>query len=176
MYLFLTKWKPLSHIWLFVTSWTIQSMEFSRPEYRGSSQPRDRTQVSHNAGGFFTSWATREALVFENQQSHFFLNLCRVLQAFPSFTGSAVKNPPDNAGDAGLIPGLGRSPGGGNGNSLQYSCLGNPMDRGAWRATVHGVLKSWAGVTEQWHRVLQLTKRPNAPINQGTRAKYALIF
>ena len=51
------------------------------------------------------------------------------------------KNPLANAGDAGLIPGLGRSPGGGNGNPLQYSCLGNPMDRGAWRAAVCGVIK-----------------------------------
>ena len=59
--------------------------------------------------------------------------------AFPR--GSVVKNLPANAGDRGLIPGLGRSPGGGNGNSLQYSCLGNPMDRGAWWATVHGVTK-----------------------------------
>ena len=47
-----------------------------------------------------------------------------------------------NAGDPGLIPGLGRSPGEGNGNPFQYSCLGNPIDRGAWRATVHGVTKS----------------------------------
>ena len=46
-----------------------------------------------------------------------------------------------NAGDTGLIPGSGRSPGKGNGNPLQYSCLENPMDRGAWRATVHGGLK-----------------------------------
>ena len=46
-----------------------------------------------------------------------------------------------NAGDMGTIPRLGRSPGEGNGNSLQYSCLGNPMDRGAWQATVHGVAK-----------------------------------
>ena len=46
----------------------------------------------------------------------------------------------------GLIPGLGRSPGGGNGNPLQYSCLKNSMDRGAWWATVHGVAK----MTEQW--------------------------
>ena len=59
--------------------------------------------------------------------------------------GSMVKNLPANAGDArevGLIPGLGRFPGIGNGNPLQYSCLGNPMDRGAWWATVHGVAKS----------------------------------
>ena len=56
-----------------------------------------------------------------------------------------VKNPPSNAGDirdAGLIPGSGRSPGGGHGNPLQYSCLENPMDREAWQATVHGVTKS----------------------------------
>ena len=52
-----------------------------------------------------------------------------------------IKNLPANAGeirDAGSIPGLGRSPGRGHGNPLQYSCLENPMDRGAWRATVHG--------------------------------------
>ena len=57
----------------------------------------------------------------------------------------AVKNPLASAGDEGdegSIPGSGRSPGGGNGNLLQYSCLGNPVDRGAWRATVQGVTKS----------------------------------
>ena len=56
-----------------------------------------------------------------------------------------VKNPSANAGDArdvGSIPGSGRSPGGGHGNPLQYSCLENPMDRGAWQATVHGAAKS----------------------------------
>ena len=52
-----------------------------------------------------------------------------------------VKNPPANAGDAGSIPEYGRSPGEGNGNPLQCSCLGYPMDRGAWWATVHGVTK-----------------------------------
>ena len=52
-----------------------------------------------------------------------------------------VKNLPANARDAGSIPGSERSPGVGNGNPLQYSCLGYPMDRGAWRATVHGVAK-----------------------------------
>ena len=53
-----------------------------------------------------------------------------------------VKNLPANAGDSGLIPGLGISPGEGNGNPFQYSWLENPMNRGAWRATVHGVTKS----------------------------------
>ena len=60
--------------------------------------------------------------------------------------GSVVNIPPvmqEMHLDTGLIPGLGRSPGGGHGNPLQYSCLENLMDRGAWRATVHGVTKSW---------------------------------
>ena len=56
--------------------------------------------------------------------------------------GSAVRNLPANSGDAGSIPGSGRSPGEGNGKLLQYSCLGNPMDRGAWQATVHGLTNS----------------------------------
>ena len=55
--------------------------------------------------------------------------------------GSVVKNPPANTGDTGSIPGSGRSSGEGNGNPLQYSCLENPMDRGAWPATVRGVAK-----------------------------------
>ena len=57
-----------------------------------------------------------------------------------------VKNLPANAGDVrdlGSIPGSGRSPGGGHGNLLQYSCLENPMDRGVCRATVYGVVKNW---------------------------------
>ena len=61
-------------------------------------------------------------------------------EAFPG--GSEVKVSACSAGDLGLIPGSGRSPGEGNGNSLQYSCLENPMDRGAWWAIVHGVAKN----------------------------------
>ena len=56
--------------------------------------------------------------------------------------GTVAKNPPANAGDSGSVPGSGRSPGVGNGNPLQYSCLENSMDRGAWKAVVHEVTKS----------------------------------
>ena len=90
------------------------------------------------------------------------------MQSMPSFpSGSVVKNPPANAGDTDWIPGSGRYPGEGSGNSFQYSCLGNPVDRGAWWATIHGVAKSqtrlsdftftfnggrrvWIVVGEQW--------------------------
>ena len=68
------------------------------------------------------------------------------------FPGSTVvKNFPANAGDVGLIPGSGRSPGIGNGNPLQYSCLENPMDRGTWWATVHGVAKSQTRLSDYTH-------------------------
>ena len=66
---------------------------------------------------------------------------CCGFKGFPS--GSVVKSLPANAGDAGLIPGSGRSPGGENGNPLQFSCLGNPVDRGAWWTMVHEVKKEW---------------------------------
>ena len=78
--------------------------------------PSDSFQVSLLSAGFFPPF------------------ICR---ASPS--GSDSKESACSAGDPGLIPRMGRSPGEGNGNPLQYSCLGNPMDRGAWWATVHGV-------------------------------------
>ena len=62
--------------------------------------------------------------------------------------GSDGKGSACNAGDLGLILGLGRSPGGGNGNPLQYSCLENPLDRGAWWAMVHGVSQSRTGLSD----------------------------
>ena len=72
----------------------------------------------------------------------FMLLLVFLLQGvFPG--GSVVKNPHANAGDMGSIPGRERSPGEGNGNTLQYSCLRNPTDRGGWWAMVHGAAKSW---------------------------------
>ena len=72
---------------------------------------------------------------------YFLIILSKILtKGFPS--GSVVKNLPADAGGAGSIPGLGRSPGEGTGKPLQYSCLGNPMDRGDWQSTVHAVAKS----------------------------------
>ena len=72
------------------------------------------------------------------------VNPSRSAAGFPD--GSVVKNPPANAGDASSIPELGRSPGEGNGKPLQYSCLGNPMDRGVWRATV----SPWIAKYQTW--------------------------
>ena len=60
----------------------------------------------------------------------------------------AGKQPACTAGDLGLIPGSGRSPGEGNGNSFQYSCLEGSMDRGAWQATVNGVAKRWTQMSD----------------------------
>ena len=71
-------------------------------------------------------------------------------RGFPGGT-LAVKNLPAKAGDAASIPGSGRSPGRGNGNPLQDSSLGNPLDRGAWLATVHGVTKSQTGLSNCTH-------------------------
>ena len=69
--------------------------------------------------------------------------------------GSEVKASAWNAGDLASIPGLGRSPGEGNGNPLQYSCLENSMDRGAWWATVHGVAKSGTQLSDFTFKILQ---------------------
>ena len=92
---------------------------------------------------------TTERLTFSFSLRHW---LCYPQRA--SQMALVVKNPPANAGDirdAGLIPVWGRSPGGGHGNPLQYSCLENPMDRGAWWATVHRVAKNWS-----WRRLLRV--------------------
>ena len=74
-------------------------------------------------------------------------------QCFP--VGSEVKVSACNAGDLGSIPGSGRSPGGGNGNPLQYSRLETPMDGGAWWATVHGVAQSWTRLSDFTHSLTQ---------------------
>ena len=74
--------------------------------------------------------------------------VCVVLTKIKTSGGSLGKEPACNAGDTGSIPGLARSPGGGHGNPLQYSCLKNPMYRGAWQAKAHGVTKSWTQLSD----------------------------
>ena len=86
-------------------------------------------------------------------------DICPILKIAGSFPGSSVvKNLPANAGapgDTGSIPGLRRSPGGEHGNPLQYSCLKNPTDRGAWQATIHRVTKSRTQLKRLSTRVLR---------------------
>ena len=80
----------------------------------------------------------------------FVLIYLNVNNALPGFSGhSDGKESACNVGDLGSIPGSGRSPGEGNGNALWYSCLENPMDREAWRATAHGVAKSHVGLSNR---------------------------
>ena len=69
--------------------------------------------------------------------------------------GSVVKDPPANAGGASSIPGVEKSLGKRHGNPLQYSCLGNPIDRGAWRPAVHGVAESQTRLSAQQKRILR---------------------
>ena len=76
------------------------------------------------------------------------LDKCWLIRRSDFPGSSVVKESACNVGDMGLIPGLGRSPAEGNGNPLQYSCLENYMDRGAWWTTVHGVTKSWIRLTD----------------------------
>ena len=116
--------RPLTQSLLTVTKgrWgcngLLHSMAWGNPVF-GNITGLNQTAKSGppiNSGLYGESWASQVALV--------------------------VKNPPANAGDTGSIPGLGRSPRGGHGNPLQYSCLENPIYRGAWQATVHGVANS----------------------------------
>ena len=90
--------------------------------------------------------------------------LVHVREVFPG--GAAVRNLPVNPGDTSLSPGSGRSPGGGNGNLLQYSCLENVMDRGALWATVHRVTKSWT----------QLKRLNNKLLNNLLKSCLLLVF
>ena len=96
-----------------------------------------------------------------------FLNISNTCLSSPS--SSVVKNPHASAGDMGLIPGSGRSPGGGNGNPLQHSCLENPMGRGAWRATVHGVSKE-SDTTEHEHHPIHVHCRSFKNISKQEKA------
>ena len=86
-----------------------------------------------------------------------------------SWEALVVKNMPGNTGelrDPGSIPGLRRSFGGGHGNRLQYSCLENPMDRGAWQATVHRVTKSWTRLERL--STQHMSTHTNSKVEQGS--------
>ena len=103
-----------------------------------------------------------EPFTFDQKQQRTFeaFGLGSLIQQWGSPGGSVVKNSRANAedtGDGGLIPGFGRFPGGGNDNSLSYSCLKNPIDRGAWWATVHGVTKSQNEYTQHSCTRINLT-------------------
>ena len=133
---------PNPHFSFFLSVCVLDPMDFSPPGYSihgisqarilewvaisfssESSQPRDQTQVPHSVCGFFTA----------------------ELPGKPNLVMLVVKNSPINAGDSrdtGSVPGWERSPGGGHDNPLQYSCLKNPMDRGAWRAMVYRAAES----------------------------------
>ena len=149
--------KSLSHVRLFATPWTVTyqappSMGFSRQEYStGLPFPSlgDLPDPGIEPGSPALQADTEGQTLYDSTYMSLFNGYRvpawhggnhsgnRVCWGYPG--GSVVKNPPANAGDTGFISGLGRSPGEGNGNPLQYSCLGNPMDRGAWWAAVHGV-------------------------------------
>ena len=92
-----------------------------------------------------TKYFYYQSVTYSHQMNVEFIYVKSILysenRGFPN--GSVVKNPPANIGDTDSMPGLGRSPGEGNGHPFQYSCLGNPMDREAWWATVHGFTKVW---------------------------------
>ena len=79
-------------------------------------------------------------------------------------SGSVGKESTCNAGDLGLIPGLGRSPGEGTGNPLQYSCLENSMDRGNWPATVHAVPESWRRLSDFHYSLFHLDPHHNTRV------------
>ena len=102
-------------------------------------------------------WLYVNYLDFDNNSTHIYSCIC-----MSNPDGSVVKNTPANAEDMGLIPGSERAPGEGNSNRFRYSCLGNPMDRGDWWATVHGVRKdtdmtcNWTTTSKSLHHTFSI--------------------
>ena len=144
------KVKSLSHVRLFAIPWTVAhqappSMGFSRQEY-WSGLPFPSPGDLPDPGIEPRSPALQaDDLTSEPPGKHIQNSFSKLLPLFMPQVVLVVKNSPTNTGDirdVSSIPGLGRSPVGGNGNLLQYSCLENPMDRGAWWATVRGVAES----------------------------------
>ena len=121
-----------------MTPWTLQSTEFSRPAVLNVWSPISNSDKS------ITWELVGCANLLYPPWTYLIRNPSKM--GFPN--GSSGRQSTCNAGDLGLIPGWGRSSGEGNGNPLQYSFLENSMDRGAWLATVHGVVKSQTTTTD----------------------------
>ena len=157
--------QSLSHVQLLATPWIIShqaplSMGFSRQEYKsGLPFPppgvlldpwiKPRSHLFPALAGDSLPLChlgsppnTHISYIHKHTYPHIHSTHTHTHTHFPD--GSVVKNPPASGRDVGSIPELGRSPGLGNGNLLQYSCLENPMERGAWWATVHRFAKSRA--------------------------------
>ena len=152
--------KSLSCVQLFATLWTVAHqaplyMGFSRQEYwsglpfpypgdlpdpgmEPGSPALQADSLPLNYSGSPSMYVCTHTHTHTHTHTYIHIHSCK---GFPG--GSDSKASVCNAGDPGSIPGLGRSPGEGNGSPLQYSCLENPMDGGAWWATVHRVAKSW---------------------------------
>ena len=109
------------------------SRELNEPKIHSKAAPYLRFRE------WYQSWYDKVCLQKQIKLSHQNVFSCGLPQWL---SGKESTCNAGAVGDVGLNPGLGRSPGGGHGNPLQYSCLGNPIDRGAWWATVHGVAKS----------------------------------
>ena len=87
-----------------------------------------------------------------------------------------VKESTCSVGDLGSIPGLGRCPGGGHGNPLQYSCLENPHVRGPWQAIVHGIAKSWTRLSTAQHCYIKISGSPPTKAEQNFMQIYLAYF
>ena len=140
----------VGHDW--VTSLSLKEPQIQRPLifYRFSKLPNLLHRESLSLNSWWGKkkiclWLGARAVSSFQRYLHFKHNWQNLSVSWDSQVALVVKNPPSNARclrDMGLIPGWGRSPGGGHGNPLQCSCLENPMDGGAWGATVHGVAES----------------------------------
>ena len=131
-----------SHVYLFATPWTVAYRllcPWDSPGKNAGVGCHALLQGIVSTQGWNPHLLL--ALLYENPELKLLLSPSYKLKGFHG--GSEGKASACNVEDPGSIPGLGRSPGEGNGNPLQYSCLENPMDRGAWWATVHGVANGW---------------------------------
>ena len=137
------------------TQSSILAWEILWKEEPGGLQSMGLERVGHN-------WLTKQQIPVWCRNfipiNLYLLLFCAIL-GFPG--GSVVKNPSANVGDVDSIPGLGRFPGGGNGNSFQYSCLENPIDRGGWQAMVHRVTKSQTRLNDWVHTYISIYNKTN---------------